>query len=49
MPEKYEAILDLINETLKSNATMLVFLRERVAELEKENAQLKEKIEDLTF
>lgn len=34
--------MNLINEKLESNANMLTFYRDKVAELEKENAELKE-------
>lgn len=49
MLEKYEAILNLINEKLKSDAEMQKYYREKISELEQENAKLKEKIEELTF
>lgn len=47
--EKYEAILELINSKLKENERMLNHYREENAKLLKENAELKEKIENLTF
>ncbi len=56
MLEDYKEIFNCINERLKSDKQMLEFYQEmlktaneKVAELQKENAELKEKIEDLTF
>lgn len=40
--EKYEAILNCINNELKNNEDTIKYLREKKAELEKENAELKE-------
>ncbi len=47
--EEYKAILKVIDDKLKSDEQMLKLYRDKVAELEKENAELKEKIENLTF
>lgn len=40
--EKYEAIIGLVNERLKSDADTIRYYREKVAELEKEIAEIKE-------
>lgn len=54
--EEYKAILNCINNELKNNEDTIKYLRENVADLErekaflvKENAELKEEIENLTF
>lgn len=46
--EKYEAIIGLVNEKLKSDADTIRYYREKVAELEKKNAELVETCAELT-
>lgn len=47
--EEYKAIMSVINERLENDKGTIKFLRDKIADLEKENAELKNKIEELTF
>lgn len=40
--DKYPAIMSLINERIENDKGTIKFLRDKIADLEKENAELKE-------